>query len=181
MARRSCFESWGADPAERSEPYPCDRLVPEPDLILYRAVTVQAPPPVVFRWLCQLRVAPYSYDWLDNAGRRSPRQLVPGLEQLAVGQRFTTIFTLTDFEPDRHITVQTDHALFGAVAITYRVRAHPDGARLVAKLRQRNRPTLVSTAVGWLLPLGDLIMMRKQLRTLGALAERSTPNPASSR
>ena len=171
MARRSRFESWGTEAAERDADYPCDRLVAAPDLDLFRGVTVHAAPAVVFRWLCQLRVAPYSYDWVDNRGRRSPRRLVPGLESLAVGQRFCTIFALTDFEPDRDLTLYTDHGLFGEVGVTYRVSARGDGSRLVAKLRVRNRRTPAGRVLGWVLPAGDLVMMRKQLRTLAALAE----------
>jgi len=170
--RRSRFESWGTTPAEQRAGYPCDRLVDDPDLVLFRAVAVHAPPPVVFRWLCQLRVAPYSYDWLDNGGRRSPGHLQPGLEQLAVGQRFMSIFTLAGFEPDQHVTLHTDHTRFGEVAITYRVTDDPEGSRLVAKLLVRSRPTLAGAVLSRLLPLGDLIMMRKQLRNLRALAER---------
>jgi hypothetical protein len=172
VVRRSRFESWGTTTAERRARYPVDRLVDDPDLVLFRAVTVHAPPPAVFRWLCQLRVAPYSYDWLDNGGRRSPRHLQPGLEQLAVGQRFLSIFTLADFEPDRHVTLHTDHARLGEVAVTYRVTEDREGSRLVAKLLVRSRPTRAGAVLSRLLPLGDLIMMRKQLRTLAALAER---------
>ncbi len=57
---------------------------------------------MVFRWLCLLEVAPYSYDWIDNLGRRSPRTLTPGTEDLEVGQEFL-VSRLLEFEPDRHI------------------------------------------------------------------------------
>src|SRR5262249_6937940 len=67
--------TWGSTPAERRMQFPCDRHLPACDDALFRAVSVAAPAPLLFRWLCQLRVAPYSYDWLDNFGRRSPRQL----------------------------------------------------------------------------------------------------------
>jgi hypothetical protein len=97
---------WGSTPSERALPFPCDRVLPDAPFELYRAVTIDALAPVVFRWLCQLRVAPYSYDLLDNRGRQSPRSLTPGLEELAAGQRFMRIFTLTDFEFGKHVTLR---------------------------------------------------------------------------
>jgi hypothetical protein len=150
---------------------------------MIRAVEVRAAPVTTFRWLCQLRAAPYSYDWIDNWGRRSPRRLTPGLERLAVGQEFMTIFVLADFELDRHVTVDMKRAVgvFGAVSVTYLVKPIAAArSRLVAKLvvRYPRRPPW-----SWgrfVLPWGDLVMMRKQLLTLRALAE-STERRATSR
>ena len=82
---RSFVTDWGSTAAERAMPMPCDELVRRPSQRLHRAVDVEASPEVAYRWLTQLRLAPYSYDWLDNLGRRSPRDLVPGTDDLAVG------------------------------------------------------------------------------------------------
>jgi hypothetical protein len=68
---------WGSTAAERAASYPCEEFVPGATLSVFRAIDVAAPVPVVFRWLCQLRIAPYSYDLLDNLGRRSPTELTP--------------------------------------------------------------------------------------------------------
>ena len=131
----------------------------------------------MYRWLCQLRVAPYSYDWIDNRGRRSPRRLTPGLEALAVGQRAMTIFEIAAFEWGRHLTLATPEGgrgerLFGRTWVTYRVVPCGEGAsRLLAKLRVAPPPGLHGWLVAHLLPLGDLVMMRKQLLTLARLAE----------
>jgi hypothetical protein len=88
----SLASTWGTFAAERATPFPCDRYLAPYDAVYFRAVPVRAPAPILFRWLCQLRVAPYSYDWIDNGGKRSPRVLIPGLDQLQIGQRAMTIF-----------------------------------------------------------------------------------------
>src|SRR5262245_59148462 len=91
--QRSVVYVWGTTLEERTMPFPCDQSLQVYDDVLHRGIDVLASPGVLFRWLCQLRVAPYSYDWLDNWGRQSPRALTPGAEQLALGQRVMRIFS----------------------------------------------------------------------------------------
>jgi len=165
-------DHWGSTPDERLRPYPCDDVLPDQDRVLFRAVSVDAPAPVVFRWLCQLKVAPYSYDLLDNRGRRSPRHLVAGVDRLVVGER-VAIFELVSFTLDEHLTICVrGHRVFGDVAISYVVL--PDGpgrSRLVVKVVTVPAPGLIGIVIGPLLPAGDLVMMRRQLLNLKALAE----------
>lgn len=167
-------EAWGSTAEERAASFPCDDLIDGDHRVLYRAIDIDAPGADVFRWLCQLRVAPYSYDWIDNLGRRSPRSLTQGLDQLEVGQRAMTIFQVAAFEQGRSITFRSESALFGHVVVSYVVvPVDDDGSRLVVKLAFKEPPG----PYGWLarkvLPAGDLVMMRKQLRTLRSLAERT--------
>jgi hypothetical protein len=176
MALAGCpavVRNWGSTPAERAESFPCDRLLSEPPMRLYRAVDVAAPADAVFRWLCQLRAAPYSYDLIDNGGRRSPQTLTPGLEALEPGQRFMRIFRLVEFEPGRSITVRSGGTIFGDVLVTYRVRdAGAAGSRLVAKLLVAPpQGPLGSMPARALLAAGDLVMMRRQLLNIAGLAE----------
>jgi hypothetical protein len=183
MAVCDAIDRWGTTAEERRRRYPCDDVLPEHQRALYRAVSVAAPPAVVFRWLCQLKVAPYSYDLLDNGGRRSPQHLVPGVDRLEVGERVMTIFELASFAVDEHLTLcMRGHPVFGDVAISYVVV--PDGAgrsRLVVKLLTAPGPGLVGAVMRRLLPAGDLVMMRRQLLNLKALAETSAAAPAVAR
>jgi hypothetical protein len=139
-----------------------------------RAIDVKANPALTFRWLCQLSVAPYSYDLLDNRGHRSPRELTPGADGLKVGGQFM-VFRIRDMEPGRHISgVVTPDAerAFGPIALTYAVVPVADGSsRIVVKLLLGTRGRLGGLKRAALV-FGDAIMMRKQLMTLRDLAER---------
>jgi hypothetical protein len=141
---------------------PCDALCPRAGIRADRAISAAAPASIVFAWLCQLRVAPYSYDILDNFGRRSPRERNPELRHLEIGQRFMTIFALQSFVDGEQITL-----LAKGVAVTYAVRPDGVGSRLHVRVLFEG-PRLVARA----LALGDLVMMRKQLITLKSLAGR---------
>ena len=179
MLGRSVVEGWGSSAGERDDEYPCDGMLDRPDRVLFRAVDVEAPAELVFRWLCQLRAAPYSYDWLDNRGRRSPQELTDGLEQLEVGQRMCTIFELVHFEPGRSITLDSTTGVFGRVVITYRVTSSgPGRSRLVAKLLFATPRSPYGFVMRRVLPAGDLVMMRRQLLNLKRLAERDTESYA---
>ena len=168
---------WGVAADEVALSFPCDDVIARPDATYFRGVTIDAPASTVFRWLCQLRLAPYSYDWIDNRGRRSPRHLTPEIDQLRVGQDVMTIFTLIAFDQDRHLTIRikprsNGARVFGDIAGSYVVVPQdPRTSRLLVKLIVRYPSGLVGQLMRAFLPWGDLVMMRRQLLNLKALAE----------
>ena len=164
---------WGSTPEERESAFPCDALARPDALACWRAVDVRAPASVVFRWLCQLRAAPYSYDWIDNRGRRSPGTLTPRLDELEVGQTVMGMFRIVSFERDRHLTLDTAGGRFGRFFVTYRVAASaPDRSRLVVKLLGELPRGPLGRLMAALFPWADLVMMRRQLLNLKGYAER---------
>jgi hypothetical protein len=172
--------TWGTTSAERALAFPGDLPGDEHGRALWRGISVAAPAPVVFRWLCQLRAAPYSYDWIDNGGRPSPPALTPGLDALAVGQTVMSIFRLESFEVPVELTLATPpggrgERLFGPLRCTYWARPETaERTRLLVKLRLPPAQGWLQRVGGAALAWGDLVMMRRQLLNLRRLAE-STP------
>ena len=166
---------WGATPDEHERFYLADTISTGRALRMTRAVPVAAPAPLVFRWVCQLSVAPYSYDLIDNGGRRSPSSLTPGAADISTGQHLLGLFTVLDIRPGAQLTLRglpRATRLFGPVAMTYAVEPRPDAtSRLLCRLTT-DTPTGAARLRAELLAWGDLVMMRKQLRTWGRLAER---------
>ncbi|MBD5633361.1 MAG: hypothetical protein IAI49_02680 [Candidatus Eremiobacteraeota bacterium] len=167
---------WGVSEAEGRAAYPCDALPFARDETFYRGIGVAAPPALVFRWLCQLRAAPYSYDWLDNFGRPSPSRLTDGLERLDVGQRIMLIFRLVAFQYGKSMTLELGSrvaaAAMGDFAGSYLVVPNGDGTRLLAKILVRYPRGLYGTWLRRVMPHGDLFMFKEQLRRLKRYAER---------
>ena len=161
-------DRWGVTPDETSRHYPCDEIAPDPILQAWMGVTVRAEPEQVWLWVKQIRLAPYSYDWIDNLGRRSPQQLrvipdpVPGepFTKAMGGRRCGQVLTVAPGE-------QLTGRIMGAV-MSYVLVPMGSTTRLLLKVvTSRGRRTAP------LLSVGDLVMARRQLLNLARLAERT--------
>jgi hypothetical protein len=166
-------DRWGVSDAEVGRAYGCDAFVTRPTLEAWRGVTVHADPATVWARVRQVRLAPYSYDLLDNLGRRSPREL-RALPEPQVGDPFTRALgrdqgRVVAVAPGRELTA----TIMGA-HLSYAVLPHGGDVRLVLKV--------VARTSRWLAPalsFGDLVMARKQLLTLAELAGRDASTPRS--
>lgn len=158
-------DRWGVTEAEVARAYGCDSFEPAPTLQAWRGVSVDADAPAVWARVRMVRLAPYSYDLVDNLGRRSPRERRE-LPEPEVGDPFTRALgryqgRVVAVEPGRELTAR----IMGA-HMSYAVVADGDACRLLLKVVART-----GRAVTPALALGDLVMARKQLLTLKALAE----------
>jgi len=160
-------DRWGVTRSETARSYPCDDFVAAPTLQVWRGVRVEAPAAAVWPWVAQVRLAPYSYDWIDNRGRRSPRDLA-GLPEPRVGDRFTTaggraVGRIVSVDPGKQLT----GTIMGAFMSYVLVPQGRDVTRLLLKVVMR---TTRWAALG--LSIGDLVMARRQLLNFKQLAER---------
>jgi len=81
--------SLGITPDEVNAALPGDELLRQAQFRCTRAITIEAPPTLVWPWLVQvgcLRAGFCSNDLLDNLGHPSARVIVPELQHLEVGQ-----------------------------------------------------------------------------------------------
>lgn len=173
---RPWHSSWGATEDEVAAPMPGDDVIPEAASTT-RGITIAAAPDLVWPWLVQLgygKAGWYSYDWIDNDGKQSARELVPQFQHLAVGD---TIAMLPDFGPVVR-EMQPPHALVVGDAESgtwcLALRQTPEGTRLVSRWRQAWK---ASNPLVWfwiaISDPGAFIMERKMLLGIKERVERS--------
>ncbi len=131
-------DRWNVTNDEVSRHFPCDDIVSAPVLQAWRGVTVHATADDLWQWVRQIRLAPYSYDWIDNFGRRSPQELRDA-EEPAPGQHFTIAGTrplgrILAVEPKEHLTAR----IMGAV-MSYVLVPTDDSTRLLLKIDDDER------------------------------------------
>jgi hypothetical protein len=162
-------DRWNVTDDEVSRHYPCDDFVPSPRLQAWRGITVRSTPEVLWRWVAQIRLAPYSYDWIDNLGHRSPRELL-SMSEPVVGEPFTTAATR---RLGRILAVEAREQLTGRIGgavISYVLVPSGETTRLLMKIVMAGGRLLAP-----LLSVGDLIMARRQLLNLKRFAEQPAP------
>jgi hypothetical protein len=162
-------DRWGVTDEEVARRYPCDGLVADPALQAWRGVTVAVSAARVWPWIRQLRLGPYSYDWLDNLGHRSPQRL-RDLPDPMPGDPFTSALggrplgRVVSVVPGEQLT-----ARIMRVHMSYVLVAEGTRTRLLLKLVSGSGALDRATAP--LLAAGDLVMARRQLLNLARLAE----------
>ena len=161
-------DRWGVTDDETIRAYPCDLWMVAPRLQAWRAVTVEAGVDEVWPWVAQIRLGPYSYDWIDNLGHRSPQSLLD-LDDPSVGEHFTTargvrLGRVLSADPGRQLTGR-----IAGTVISYLLEPQTEKrTRLLMKIVCR-----CGRIVTPLLALGDLVMARRQLLNIKQLAERA--------
>jgi hypothetical protein len=166
---------WGATDEEVAATLPGDEVIPAAASTT-RAITIAARPEEVWPWLVQLgygRAGWYSYDWIDNDGRRSADRVLPELQDLRVGDQILMVPGMgprvREIAPNRHLVAGDLEAGTWCLAL----RPTPGGARLVSRWRVRWRMTPATFFWILLSDPGAFVMERRMLKGIKARAERA--------
>ena len=175
---------WGATQAEVRAELEGDSFIAHPQFRATRAITIDAPPEVVWPWLVQvgcLRGGFYSNDLLDNLARPSADHIVAELQGLEVGQWVPMSPTPTERTALRVHSFDTNHWLLWTKSdSTWMWLLTPTtdgGTRLVTRIRaQYDWRHPASALFGMLLmEFGDFAMLRRMLRGIKTRAESALP------
>ena len=179
---RSRHLRWGATSAEVESEMPGDDIVQQASFSATRAITVDAPPGMVWPWLAQLgfgRAGFYSYDLFDNAARPSAERIMPEWQEIKVGDwvpmaakvNETTAFKIAGFEKGEWMLWSKPNSTWAWRLVPL----HGSRTRLLTRLKQYNAwhaSASMAALTVVLFEFGDFPMMRKLLLGVKARAER---------
>ena len=172
------FQHWGARPEEIEGPFVGDELLPDATLLATRSISLDAPPGRVYPWLAQMgfgKAGWYSYDWLDNLGRRSATEIRDDWQVEEGGEipGGPITFTAPIARPGTSFVLAVLRPRIG-FTLAYELRPEGDGTRLVTRLRVRLRVPGGRLIEQLILGPGDGIMVRRQLLGLAARTANNT-------
>ena len=175
------FHHWGATADEIQGPVVGDHICPDAQLIATRSITINAPLHEVFPWIRQMgfkRAGWYSYDLIDNLGRKSATSIHEDWQDVTTGSRVPAglmSFTAAIVEPPRAFVLQVGSPTRTmkrlCFTLAYELRDNPAGTRLVTRMRSRVNVPAGIAIERLLLGPGDGIMLRKQLLNIAKRAE----------
>jgi len=178
---------WGATDDEVRMALPGDEIAPLPSMASTRAVSIQAPPEAVWRWLVQIgqgRGGLFSHDWLENlvgSDIHTLHEIRPELQRLAPGDEIRMgpegypFFRVTSVLPGQALVLQAADPKTGEPApASWSFVLAPQGShtRLVSRQRNQFEPTAANFVL-WRVVTepASFVMEQKMLRTLKVLAE----------
>jgi hypothetical protein len=179
------FQFWGSTNEEIHSSVVGDNLCLDATLIATRSITISAAPEDVFPWIRQMgfgRAGWYSYDWLDNLGRKSATRVHDEWQSVQSGDKVPSgpiSFTAAIVDAPRHFVLEIrslgkkNPKLHFTLA--YELRDDPQGTRLVTRMRSQIKLPFGRLFEKLILGPGDGIMLRRQLLTISKSASRHNP------
>lgn len=176
------FENWGATAAEINGPVVGDDLCPSASLVATRSISIEAPPHEVFPWIRQMgfgRAGWYSYDIIDNLGRKSASHIHAEWQNINSGDHIPAgpiAFTAALVDEPRAFVLEIKSGKPEAprlhFTLAYDLRATDTGTRLVTRMRAHIALPGGRLIERFLLGPGDGIMLRRQLLTIAQRCEK---------
>lgn len=181
--REPCV-TWGARLEEVVREMPGDDLLPEPDLLTTRAISIAAPPSAIWPWLVQMGTGRglYSADWLESLaglGSHGVDEVLPELQDLTVGD----VQRLGSSGPALRVEVlDPEHALVTRSVDgdwVWSFGLYPQPGDRVTRLVSRNRVVTpeAGTPTRWfnryVMEPGSLLVERRILLGIRDRAERA--------
>lgn len=181
---------WGATDNELTEQLPGDEVKPDAGVNVTHAVTIDAPPEEVWKWLIQIgqdRGGFFSYDWLENLFDlqiRNVNEIRPELQDLKVGDfvrsahkgwlggRFDNVtgWYVVGIEPNRSLVLR-DEIEHGSWSFVLKP-LEGGRTRLIIRARGDVPETLLRKLVHYgIFEPAHFLMERKMLLTLKEKAE----------
>ena len=172
------FQHWGSTTEEIDGAVVGDDLCPIAHVSATRSITIAAPPEEVFPWIRQMgfgRAGWYSYDWIDNLGRKSATSIHENWQHVYSGDRIPAgpiSFVATIVEPPTAfvLEIKSGKTTHPWLHFTLAYELRPDGLNTRLVTRMRSHITLPGGSLFERLILGpgDGFMVRRQLRNLAA-------------
>jgi hypothetical protein len=148
---------------------------------LLRCIEIHADASNIFVWLKQLRIAPYSYDFIDNRRRKSPDYIIENLPPLKVNTHYLLAFHILEFEENSFIVcrfcepINTPVNLYmKGLFFEYRIVKQGNKTALWCKIKGYINTDPSSKGFFFIFSVINKIMMARQLKNIKKLSELLT-------
>jgi len=155
---------------------------------LLRCVEIKAGASDIFVWLKQLRIAPYSYDFVDNRCRKSPDYIIQNLPPLKTNTHFLLAFHIKEFEENSFIVARFCEPInpplnfyMSDMIIEYRIEEKATSTKLWCKIKGHFNSDISSRGFFFIFSVVNKIMMARQLRNIKKLSELSATGKAEAK
>jgi hypothetical protein len=145
---------------------------------LIRCIEVRANASDIFVWLKQLRIAPYSYDFIDNRCRKSPDYIIENLPPLKVNTHYLLAFHIFEFEENSFIMSRFCEPInppvnlyMKGLFIEYRIAEQGTRTILWCKIKGYFNTDISSKVFFFIFSVVNKIMMTRQLKNIKKLSE----------